>query len=711
MAGPAHTPIPEKTTRLIDQVTRAFADAADHEAAVRAAVTSAIPQLADLTIVVLLRDSSVVRIEVGGGERALEQRAADLVQSALPTLTRVALRDWQHGRYFRWISQVGTDSARFLRTEPELRRLLALLEIHSLMVVPLRTGGRLLGGVAFARTGKSEAYHAADLALAQVVARRAAIGIETAELRQGSADEERRRARLEETLQKWIRVFDLAGWGAAIVDAADLRIDAANPAFAHMHGYAEPEHLIGQQYSILLPEGRTREPEEWMSRSDRPEAYESVHLRGNGGNFPVLTNVTALETAPGARSYVVTVQNVTDLKLAEERLRRAQRMEAVGRLAGGVAHEVNNMMTIILGFSDLLSNAADVPPGRQRDVEEIRKAAVRTARVTQQLLAFSRQQILQPAPLQLNQIVMEMSSVLQHLLPANVRVEAALSPIPATVHADRAQIDQVLINLAFNARDAMPLGGTLRLATDSRHFEPEDGLRLIGIPVGQGQYAVLSVSDTGQGMTADVLSQIFEPFFTTKPVGTGTGLGLATVYGIVKQSGGFIWVDSEPGIGTTFTVCLPQVPSRAAAPAERLPDELAATPRRCATVLLVEDEDGVRELARRVLEEEGYTVVAVKTGADAVATLDSGSPDIDLVLSDVVTPDLAAVELEVKVRANRSALPLLYMSGYSWDEVVSRGLVSGARSFIQKPFTAAELIHAVAQELTPSPARGRTVTA
>jgi nitrogen-specific signal transduction histidine kinase/CheY-like chemotaxis protein len=425
----------------------------------------------------------------------------------------------------------------------------------------------------------------------------------------------------------------------------------------------------------------------------------------------VFTSITRLETSTGEESYVVTVQDVTELKRAEERLRRAQRMEAVGRLAGGVAHEVNHMMTIILGFSDLLTAAPNLPADRQADVEQVRKAAMRTALVTQQLLAFSRQQILQPADLQLNEIVLEMSSVLEHLLPANVKVETVLSPTPAAVRVDRAQIDQVLINLAFNARDAMALGGTLRLKAESRQFESDEVRSLIGISMPRGQYACLCVSDTGHGMSSETLSQVFEPFFTTKPVGSGTGLGLATVYGIVKQSGGFIWVESEPGIGTTFTVCLPQIQSRVTAPVGTSSDEREAEAPPNATILLVEDEEGVRELARRVLEQEGFRVLEVKSGAEAIAALDDQAAEIDLVLSDVVTPDLAAVELEAVLRARRSELPLLYMSGYSWEEVVSRGLVSGERRFIQKPFTPAELVHAVTEELTQSPPGSRTLTA
>jgi nitrogen-specific signal transduction histidine kinase len=406
---------------------------------------------------------------------------------------------------------------------------------------------------------------------------------------------------------------------------------------------------------------------------------------------------------------VVTVQDVTELKRAEERLRRAQRMEAVGRLAGGVAHEVNNMMTIILGFSDLMAAATDLPPGRRRDVQEIRKAAVRTARITQQLLAFSRQQVLQPADLQLDEVVGEMATVLRHLLPANVQVETAISPVPATVHADRAQLDQVLINLAFNARDSMPLGGTLRLKTDSRYFAADDGRRLIGIPIPPGQYAVLTVTDTGHGMDQETVEQVFEPFFTTKAVGTGTGLGLSTVYGIVKQSGGFVWVESEPGIGTTFTVCLPQLEQRTAVPEQPEPGEASRRSHGSALILVIEDEDGVRELARRVLEQEGYAVCDVRSGAEAVGILETPGLEIDLVLSDVIVPDMATVQLERQIKEQRPDLPILYMSGYSREEVMGRGLVPSERPFVQKPFTGAELLDIIGRELDAA-ARGGPVT-
>jgi PAS domain S-box-containing protein len=695
---------------LIDQAGRALYEARSYEAAVRVTARCTVPGLADLAVVVVKGEGRDERIEVAHADTHREPLVREMLVQSMDSISRVTAQDLKAGRQFRWVQSVSRAANRFLtRTDPQLFELLKALEVHSLIVVPLRTGRRLLGAVALARTTVDRPYHAADLAVAQVIARKAAVAIDNAELHQRAQDEATRRSRLEDALQRWIRVFDVAAWGAAIVDAVDLRIDSVNPAFARIHGYPLPESLIGQLFTTLLPPDQSDEPDRWGTLKDRPEAYESVHLRADGTTFPVLTDVTALEMEPGAASYVVTVQDVTELKRAEERLRRAQRMEAVGRLAGGVAHEVNNMMTIILGFGDLLA-AGDLPADRQREVEEIRKAAVRTARITQQLLAFSRQQVLQPADLDLDEVVGEMSAVLQHLLPANVRVETVLSPVSATIHADRSQLDQVLINLAFNARDAMPTGGTLRLETGSRHFDAADGRRLIGIPIPPGRYAVLSVSDTGHGMDTATLGQVFEPFFTTKTLGSGTGLGLATVYGVVKQSGGFVWVDSTLGIGTTFTVCLPQLAQRPAVAQHQVRPEGPSHAHGSATILVIEDEDGVRELARRVLEQEGYVVRDVRSGADAVAILDAGGSEVDLVLSDVIVADIGTDQLERRILERRPGLPILYMSGYSRDEMVSRGLIPTDRPFIQKPFTGAELVDLVGRQLDSAAARGGSVT-
>jgi CheY-like chemotaxis protein len=281
--------------------------------------------------------------------------------------------------------------------------------------------------------------------------------------------------------------------------------------------------------------------------------------------------------------------------------------------------------------------------------------------------------------------------------------------VPATVHVDRAQLDQVLINLAFNARDAMPMGGTLRLETGSRYFQAADLQRVIGIPIPRGQYAVLSVTDTGHGMDPATLSQVFEPFFTTKTVGSGTGLGLSTVYGIVKQSGGFVWVESTPEIGTTFSVCLPQIAGRVSAP-EQNPASVSTGQHGSASILVIEDEDGVRELARRVLEQEGYLVHDVRNGAEAIQILETASPEIDLVVSDVIVSDMATVQLEERMVGRQPNLRILYMSGYSREEVVQRGLVPAERPFIQKPFTGADLVDLVGRELAAALPGGGPVT-
>jgi two-component system, cell cycle sensor histidine kinase and response regulator CckA len=695
---------------LIEHAGQALYQARSYEAVIRVAAGCSVPELADLAVLGVKSEGREERIEVAQADTRREPLVREMIARLLESIRKAVARDLRSGRQFRWIPNVSESATRFLsRTDPRLIDLIKSLDILSLIVVPLRSGPRLLGALALARTSGGSPYHAADLAAAQVIARKAAVALEKAELHERANEEAWRRNRLEDALQKWVRVFDAAGWGAAIVDATDLRIDTVNPAFARIHGYSHPESLIGQLYTTLLHPDHKEESAGWSKLRDVP-AYESMHLHADGTPFPVLTDVTPLEVGPGSGSYVVTVQDVTELKRAEERLRRAQRMEAVGRLAGGVAHEVNNMMTIILGFGDLLARAQDLPAGRQRDVEEIRKAAIRTARITQQLLAFSRQQVLQPTDIQLDEVIGEMSTVLRHLLPANIRVETVGSPLSTTIHVDRSQLDQVLINLAFNARDAMPMGGTIRLQTESRHFDEEDGRRLIGIPIPAGRYGVLSVSDTGHGMDAKTVAQVFEPFFTTKTPGSGTGLGLATVYGIVKQSGGFVWVESTPDVGTTFTVCFPQHTPKIAVPIEPAADKVLSRARGSALILIIEDEEGVRELARRILEQESYAIRDVRSGADALGVLDDVGADIDLFLSDVIVPDMATVQLERRIRERRADLPILYMSGYSQEEVVERGLVPADRPFIQKPFTAAELADVVGRELDAAYARGGQVT-
>ena len=690
----------EERVRLYKETSRALLEAVDFEDVLRVALESVVPALADLAVLVLDESPAGPRLEVAHvrGEQAARLRRE--VTSSLETIRTAAQSDSREGRHSRWIPAVTRRSTHFgAGIDDRLGSLLHSFGVRSLIVVGFRASGREIGGLALGRSETAEPFRATDFATAQVLARRIALALESAMLQENIELEIDRRSRVGEAMHKWGQVFNLAGWGAAVVDGADRRIDMVNPAFARLHGYAEPASLAGRHFSELLPPDRVREPEEWWSDTEG-KAYETVHVRLDGTMVPVLVSVTPLDDRRHTGSFVVTVQDLTDLKRTEERLRRAQRMEAVGRLAGGVAHEVNNMMTIILGFSDLLGRGLKAPDERQREVEEIRKAALRAAKITTHLLAFSRQQVLQPTDLRLNPVVEEMVPVLRLMLPANVKVETSLAPLDALVRADRSQIEQVLINLAFNARDAMASGGTIKITTESSRLDEAAGRRLIGIPIPPGRYGLISVEDTGHGMDETTLAQVFEPFFTTKAVGLGTGLGLSTVYGIVKQSGGYVWVESNPGEGTRFTVCLPEVRGGGVEHAEESNEEPVAQGRGV-TVLILEDEDGVRELAARALLECGYRVVQARNGKEALAALRDGAWSPGLLLTDVIVPDMGTDELEEQVHTLKPDLPILYMSGYPRDDILDRGLLREDQAFLQKPFTSEDLASDVGRMISP----------
>jgi two-component system cell cycle sensor histidine kinase/response regulator CckA len=698
VVGPELAP-GEDRLRVIEEISGALGDTMDPAEVLQVASRSLVGGTADLAVLALVEPDGSTRLEVAHAAPDQEDAARRLVTDALVPLRRLTTRASARGHTFRWLPAVDRSTLRYaFGDESDAARLAEALGARSILVVALLSGEEAVGVLGLASTSEDREYGTADLAVAQVVARRIVAAVETARLRASMQDAVRSRSRLEGALRKWTQVFDIASWGAVIVDRDSRRIDAANLAFARMHGYEGPEELAGRTFADLLPAERAGEPLEWEASSDNgTSTYESVHRRADGRTFPVLVSATSSDAGEAAESFVVTVQDMTELKRAEERLRRAQRMEAVGRLAGGVAHEVNNMMTIILGFSDLLGRAPELPETLQGDVEEIRKAAARAGKVTQQLLAFSRQQVLQPADLRLNGIVDELVPVLRLLLPANVRVETRLSPMDAVVRADRAQLEQVLINLAFNARDAMGEGGTIRIVVEARYLSEDAGHRLIGVPFPPGRYALVSVIDTGHGMDDATLDQLFEPFFTTKPAGLGTGLGLATVYGIVKQSGGYVWAESTPGEGTTFTVGLPLVQG-GPIPAVHPEAEVESPPERGGTVLVVEDEEGVRQLAGRILGARGYRVLEARNGEEALSVLVHGGQDVDLVLTDVVVPDLGTGDLARRVREVKD-VPILYMSGYPREDVIARHLIAADQPFLQKPFTGEELAEKVGRIL------------
>jgi len=384
-----------------------------------------------------------------------------------------------------------------------------------------------------------------------------------------------------------------------------------------------------------------------------------------------------------------------DLRRREEQVRQSQKMEAIGRLAGGVAHDFNNLLTVIRGHGELvLRRLGDEDPMR-RNLQEIALAAERASALTHQLLAFSRKQVLQPRTLDLGEVVDRMSALLQRLIGEDVQLARRRPPDLGSVRADPAQMEQVIVNLAVNARDAMPQGGVLEI--DLGNAELDDTYTQSHPAVRPGSYVVLSVSDTGHGMNAETQARIFEPFFTTKEAGKGTGLGLATVYGIVKQSDGFIWVYSEPGRGTTFKIYLPRVDE----PPEPLsPRPLPAGVRGTETVLLVEDEDALRSLLRELLESFGYAVLEAGQGADALRVAAGHAGRIDLLLSDIVMPQMTGRELAERLGRVRPGLKVLFMSGYAAG-VAPQHEIPAEAAYIEKPFTADALAGALRALLDP----------
>jgi signal transduction histidine kinase len=414
------------------------------------------------------------------------------------------------------------------------------------------------------------------------------------------------------------------------------------------------------------------------------EEIEIVRLDGSRAIFSM--NAAPIRDASGTVTAAVTAfYDVTHRRRVEEHLRQVQQMDAVGRLAGGMAHEANNQMSVVLSASSFILKRGDVAEPVRRDVEAIRRAAERTATVTAQLLAFGRRQILRPQVIDLNEVIRDFSPVLRRTLGVETQLELRPDQAAHHVRADRGQIEQVLLNLALNARDAMPRGGRLAIVTQPVELNQEYSSFKTDVAVRPGQYVLLTVSDTGQGMDRATLKRIFEPFFTTKTVGQGTGLGLSTVYGIVKQSDGYVWAYSEPGQGSVFKIYLPSVQDRVSEPVSEQPVPLGAVAGEA--VLVVEDEEAVRSVVSRLLESEGYKVLQAEDGNEALGLIERSDGSIDLVITDVAMPTMNGRELAARIRTLRPKLPVLFISGYTDDEMVRRGLIEPDSPFLSKPFS------------------------
>ncbi|MDB5311612.1 MAG: Histidine kinase [Gemmataceae bacterium] len=446
--------------------------------------------------------------------------------------------------------------------------------------------------------------------------------------------------------------------------------------------------------------GKRIGPDEWASvravKTGQTSLNELIDIEAFDGVRRVIKNSAApIRDGDGTITGAVVInENVTDVLRLENQFHQAQKMEAVGHLAGGVAHDFNNLLTIINGYSEILLPGLPPADPKREMISEIRQAGERAAGLTRQLLAFSRQTVLEPRVLNLNDVVRENEKMLRRLIGEDVRLTAVLDPALDPVKVDPGQIGQVIMNLAVNARDAMPTGGTLAIETGNVKLDETTAMDPEAKP---GRYVRLAVTDTGAGMTPEIQAHIFEPFFTTKGPGKGTGLGLATVYGIVKQSGGFISVSSEPGRGTAFKIYFPLAQGRV--PTGKSFPGLKPVARGTETVLLVEDEDALRSMVRVVLQQVGYTVLEASRGTIAIRLAGEHPGPVHLLITDVVMPEMGGRQLVERLARLRPDIKVLYLSGYTDDAVVRHGVLQADVAFLQKPFTMAALTNRVREVL------------
>ncbi len=461
----------------------------------------------------------------------------------------------------------------------------------------------------------------------------------------------------------------------------------ANAKTEAMFGFARSE-LLGQPIEILLPESlREKHTADRSNYAAHPRVrpmgigLELSGRRKDGTEFPVEVSLSYVQTDAGLFGMAF-VTDITQRKRLEEQLMHAQKMEAVGRLAGGVAHDFNNMLTVISGYNQMiLDHVSPLDPIRGY-AEEILKASDRAAALTNQLLAFSRRQVVQPRVFDVNSVLLHTEKMLRRLIGEDVELDLSLYPDVGNIKADPGHLEQAIFNLSTNARDAMPNGG--RLTIETAPVTLDDTYSKTHLGVEPGEYIMIAVTDTGHGMDMETKRRIFEPFFTTKERGKGTGLGLATVYGIVKQAGGDIWVYSEIGKGTTFKLYFPKVSDAADASGDG-PETVLGQGHE--TILVVEDEQGVRELTSRILKQLGYNVLVAASGPEALQTAAEYPGEISLLLTDVVMPNMSGTQLSQELRRVRPGVKVVYVSGYTENTVNHHGVVEPGVSFLAKPFS------------------------
>ena len=558
---------------------------------------------------------------------------------------------------------------------------------------------RLIAGPVIALTADADAFAAGDLSHRSQVEAEGELGQLAETFNRMAAALERRSNELTDSERRYRALFDTLPLPMWIYNVQSLHFLAVNQAAVERYGYSRDEFL-GMTLLDIRPPEESERLSGVVPTLKRERVVGSLwrHRTRTGEILDVeITSDELFDGSARTRLVVavdVTARNRTEAALREsqEQLRQWQKMEAVGSLAGGIAHDFNNLLTAILGYCDLAleSIPADMPASD--DVQEIRRAAQRAAELTHQLLAFSRRQLLKPSVFALNTAVEGTEKILRRLIRESIVLDLSLAPDSPLVCADPAQVEQVILNLVVNARDAMDRGGRLVLATGESSFtRPQT---VAGGTLPPGRYATLSVMDTGTGITPEVRERLFEPFFTTKERGNGTGLGLATVYGIVQQSGGGVDVQSVPGEGSTFTVYFPVASEHEAA--IRRPHPLETKARGEDTILLAEDDDAVRAIARTTLERAGYHVLSASDGASALVLADAYAGPIELLLTDVIMPGMNGRELAQGMTTRRPGLPVLFVSGYTDNVLADYGLPSLDHALLDKPFTPASLIAAVA---------------
>ena len=554
--------------------------------------------------------------------------------------------------------------------------------------VPLKTPTATIGVLVVQHYHSENAYDIRDLEFLSSVGGHIALAIE--------------RRRSEEALRKNEEMFrllfsynPLPTW---VIDKETRRFLEVNDAAVRQYGYSLNEFKSMSVLDLRPEEERARYLEQLKQIPNEGHYHGHwKHRKKDGKVIQVETISHELEYA-GRRVRLVVTQDISERQLLEQQLRQSQKMEAVGRLAGGVAHDFNNLLMVIKGHTELLVNVLPPSEHYSRKIEQIDRAADRASALTRQLLAFSRLQVLQPHVMNLNDVVEEMGRLLPRLIGEDIELVIRSSEDLGAIRADASQMEQVIMNLAVNARDAMPAGG--RLLIETSNAELDSTYNAVHPVVRQGRYVLLAVSDTGTGMNAETQAHIFEPFFTTKPQGKGTGLGLSTVYGVVKQSGGFIWVYSEVGRGTSFKIYLPRVDQ----PVERIgtAPTVSEAPRGTETILLAEDEQDVREVAREFLESGGYTVIEARDGAEALKRVEKYEDAIDLLVTDMVMPGMTGQELSTRLLQSRPEIRVLYMSGYSERAAVDSARGDSSMRLLAKPFSRWALLRAVHEILKQS---------